>query len=85
MIEVYRSQVPIGDCTTLTDAGPRLGGSKNLLHNHKGYGTAGFPRPVAKVGAYTLYSFTELEAFYNSVLWRQADRNINELTGGDAA
>lgn len=85
MIEVYRKGVPVDACCTLSYAGKRLGGGKNLLHHHKERSTDGFPRPVAKCGAYTLYVFAELEAFYNSVLWRQGDKHIKELQGGDDA
>ena len=91
MIEIYRRGVPVDACSTLIEAGKRLGGGKNLLHNHKDRRADGFPNPVAKFGPCTLYVFAELEAFYNSVLWRQGDKAIKELEtdewleGGDAA
>lgn len=82
MAQIYRPNVKIGDCTTLSEAGLALGGSKNMLDNHKRYGTEGFPKPVAKFGPAELYVMSEMEAFYNSVLWRQADRSIKELREG---
>lgn len=81
MSEIHRPGVTVGACTTLSEAGLRLGGSKNLLDNHKRSGTAGFPKPVAKFGAAELYVMSEMEAFHKTVLWRQADRSYNELTG----
>lgn len=78
---VFRPSVKVGDCATLAGAGLQLGGSKNLLHNHKERQTPGFPKPVARFGGAELYVFKELEVFYQSICWKQADRSISELRG----
>lgn len=79
MSAVHRPSVKVGSCTTLSEAGVDLGGSKHLLHNHSS--SPDFPKIVAQFGHVKLYVKDELSAFYQSVLWRQSDRSYNELTG----
>ncbi len=81
MPDIYRPSVPVGACTTLFEKSIELGGSAVMLRHHKRRKTAGFPSPVARFGAAILYVDAELDAFYKSIQWKQADRSIKELTG----
>ena len=81
MREVYRPGVTAGACTTMIDKSRELGGNDRLLDKHMRAGTHGFPKPVAKFGRTLIFVDKELDAFYKSVMWRQADKSINELTG----
>ena len=81
MREVFRPGVSVGACTTLIDKSRELGGNDRLLDKHMRAGTIGFPKPVAQFGRTMIFVDKELDAFYQSVMWRQADRSIAELTG----
>lgn len=81
MIKIYRKGIPVDKCTTLQQASLNLGGSADLLKKHKQADTPGFPKMVAQFGGSYLYVEAELEAFYNSVLWRRSDKYINQLEG----
>jgi hypothetical protein len=81
MNKVFRPSVPVGSCTTLSEKSVELGGTSRMLHQHRQRGADGFPKPVAHIGGVLLFVDAELDAFYQSVIWRQADRAINELTG----
>lgn len=81
MADIHRSHIRVGDCTTLEDKSLDLGGSKSMLSSHKNRGTVGFPQPVARFGPITIYVDAELDAFYQSVQWRQTNRSVAELTG----
>ena len=84
--EILRPKVPIGACTTLTEASRRMGMDQSALKYHRNAAGKAFPKMVARIGAYRLYVYDELLAFHQSVMWRQADRHIKDLTeGGDAA
>lgn len=81
MPEIYRHGVRIDACTTITEKSTALGGCPDLLRAHRRRGTVGFPSAVARVGNSTLYVDAELDAFYKSVVWRQADRSLAERLG----
>lgn len=81
MRNIYRPSVPVGSCTTLSEKSIELGGTARMLHMHRHRRTDGFPKPVAHIGGALLFVDAELDAFYQSVMWRQADRAISELTG----
>lgn len=81
MPDIYRSNVRVGACITLKEKSVKLGGSGMLLQAHRMRGTEGFPQAVARFGNALLFVETELDAFYESVQWRQANRSIKELTG----
>ncbi len=86
MDEVLRSKVPVGACTTLSDASRKMGMDSSALKYHKRMSPRDFPKMVARFGPCELYVYDELLAFHQSVMWRQADRHIKDLTeGGDAA
>lgn len=78
---IYRRGIPVEKCTTLRQASLSFGGSDALLKWHKRHDTPGFPKMVAQFGSLYLYVEAELEAFYNSVLWRKQDAYISELIG----
>lgn len=82
MGDIYRPKVAVGACTTMCDKSIELGGSSKLLQRHKNRGTVGFPKPVAHFGTTILYVEAELDAFYQSVMWRQADASIAKHAGG---
>lgn len=79
MPDVYRHGIHIDACTTIAEKSTALGGCPDLLRAHRRRATVGFPRAVARVGNATLYVDAELDAFYKSVMWRQADRALAEL------
>lgn len=81
MNAVYRTQVKVGDCITLTDKSVALGGHEDLLRNHKRNNSTGFPRPVAQFGKSVLYVESELDAFYESVMWRSSNAAIDRYMG----
>jgi hypothetical protein len=81
MPDIYRPDVKVGACITLEEKSRKLGGSPSMLTAHRVRGTDGFPKPVAKFGNAHLYVEKELDAFYTSVQWRQANRSVRELTG----
>lgn len=78
-MEVFRPSIPIGYCTTLHHANQSLGGGRNLLYYHRTKNPRDFPRPVAKIGGREIFVYKELEAYYQSFKWTQADKSINEL------
>lgn len=78
-MQVFRPSIPIGYCTTLHNASVQLGGGKNLFYYHRSRSEGDFPKPVAMIGGRELFVFSELEAYYQSFLWSQADKSINEL------
>lgn len=84
MPDIYRPDVKVGSCITLEEMSVKLGGSPKLLHRHRERGTNGFPDQVARFGNAHLFVEKELEAFYQSVQWRQANRSVKELTGEEA-
>ncbi|OPZ61771.1 MAG: hypothetical protein BWY85_02302 [Firmicutes bacterium ADurb.Bin506] len=81
MPDIYRPDVKVGSCITLEEMSLKLGGSPRLLLRHRSRGTDGFPKQVARFGNAHLYVEKELDAFYTSVQWRQANRSVKELTG----
>lgn len=81
MPSISRPSVKVGACITLTEMSLKLGGSAIMLQNHRTRGTVGFPKEVARFGNALLYVEEELDAFYNSVQWRQTNRSIQELRG----
>lgn len=81
MPDIHRPTVRVGSCITLAEKSVELGGGPDLLRMHKLKGTEGFPKPVARFGNAILYVDAELDAFYTSVQWRQANRSVKELTG----
>jgi hypothetical protein len=82
MPDIYRPSVPVGECTTLVEASEKMKCSSTMLIQHRRRGTEGFPNPVARFGRSILYVESELEAFYKTMCWRQADKSIQELIGG---
>lgn len=78
-MDVFRPNILVGACTTLHNASRQLGGGKNLLYLHRNKNQKIFPKPVARIGGRELFVFSELEAYYRSFLWQQADKSINEL------
>lgn len=82
MPRIYRPAVKVGNCITLEEMSVKLGGSKAMLARHKHRASQGFPKPVAQFGPVTLYVESELDAFYLSIQWRQANRSVKELEGG---
>lgn len=80
MPDIHRGKVSVGSCTTLAEKSVALGGKIDMLRWHKNNGTAGFPKIVARFGNAELYVERELDAFYKSVMWRQADKHERKET-----
>ncbi len=77
MPRIYRPDVKVGSCITLAEMSIELGGTASMLRMHQK--SSNFPKMVAVFGHAHLYVKTELDAFYKTVLWRQADRSVKEL------
>lgn len=81
MPDIYRPRVKVGSCITLMEKSKEISGYPDILRHHERRETEGFPQKVARFGNAILYVEAELDAFYQSVLWRQGNRSITELTG----